>query len=57
MLVTGGTGAIGGRLARWAASRGAARVVLSSRSGPARPGPPRGGGARAGRNPGGGAGR
>ncbi|WP_042397185.1 type I polyketide synthase [Streptacidiphilus carbonis] len=35
VLVTGGTGAIGGRLARWAAARGAVRVVLSSRSGPA----------------------
>ncbi|MGN9789436.1 type I polyketide synthase, partial [Nonomuraea sp. ZG12] len=35
VLVTGGTGAIGGRLARWVAGRGASRVVLSSRSGPA----------------------
>nr|WP_062339544.1 type I polyketide synthase [Herbidospora sakaeratensis] len=35
VLVTGGTGAIGGRVARWSAGRGAARVVLSSRSGPA----------------------
>ncbi|QMU69825.1 type I polyketide synthase [Streptacidiphilus sp. P02-A3a] len=35
VLVTGGTGAIGGRLARFAAARGARRVVLSSRSGPA----------------------
>nr|WP_218008266.1 type I polyketide synthase [Herbidospora sakaeratensis] len=35
VLITGGTGAIGGRLARLAASRGAARVVLTSRSGPA----------------------
>ena len=35
VLVTGGTGAIGGRLARFAAARGALRVVLSSRSGPA----------------------
>ncbi|GAB1818702.1 hypothetical protein HerbRD11066_18660 [Herbidospora sp. RD11066] len=35
VLITGGTGAIGARLARLAASRGAARVVLTSRSGPA----------------------
>ncbi|WP_221337786.1 type I polyketide synthase [Thermocatellispora tengchongensis] len=35
VLVTGGTGAIGGRLARWAATRRAKRVVLTSRSGPA----------------------
>ena len=34
VLVTGGTGAAGGRVARWAAGRGAARVVLASRSGP-----------------------
>jgi candicidin polyketide synthase FscE len=33
VLVTGGTGALGIRLARWAADRGAARVVLASRSG------------------------
>jgi pimaricinolide synthase PimS2 len=33
-LVTGGTGAIGGHVSRWLAGRGAARVVLSSRSGP-----------------------
>ncbi|MBB5134645.1 acyl transferase domain-containing protein/acyl carrier protein, partial [Thermocatellispora tengchongensis] len=32
-LVTGGTGAIGARVARWLAARGAERVVLSSRSG------------------------
>jgi FlaA1/EpsC-like NDP-sugar epimerase len=38
VLVTGGTGAIGGHVARWAAGRGAARVVLASRSGPAAPG-------------------
>ena len=37
-LVTGGTGAIGGHVARWLARRGAARVVLSSRTGPAAPG-------------------
>ncbi|GAA5087566.1 hypothetical protein GCM10023259_101450 [Thermocatellispora tengchongensis] len=35
VLVTGGTGAIGGRVARWVSGRGARRVVLSSRSGPA----------------------
>ncbi|MFD7669228.1 SDR family NAD(P)-dependent oxidoreductase, partial [Streptomyces sp. NPDC059788] len=34
-LVTGGTGAIGGRVGRWLAGRGAERVVLTSRSGPA----------------------
>ncbi len=38
VLVTGGTGAIAGRVARWAAGRGAARIVLTSRSGPAAPG-------------------
>ena len=38
VLVTGGTGAIGGHVARWAAGRGAPRVVLTSRSGPAAPG-------------------
>jgi NAD(P)-dependent dehydrogenase (short-subunit alcohol dehydrogenase family)/acyl carrier protein len=38
VLVTGGTGAIGGRAALLAAARGAARVVLTSRSGPARHG-------------------
>ncbi|QKG19184.1 Type I modular polyketide synthase [Actinomadura verrucosospora] len=37
-LVTGGTGAIGGRAARWLAGRGAPRVVLAARSGPAAPG-------------------
>ncbi|HEY0937760.1 MAG TPA: SDR family NAD(P)-dependent oxidoreductase, partial [Trebonia sp.] len=35
VLVTGGTGAIGGHVARWLASRGAPKVVLASRSGPA----------------------
>ena len=35
VLVTGGTGALGGHVARWAASRGAPRLVLASRSGPA----------------------
>jgi acyl transferase domain-containing protein/acyl carrier protein len=38
VLVTGGTGAIGGHVARWAARQGAARVVLVSRRGPAAPG-------------------
>ena len=38
VLVTGGTGAIGGHVARWAARRGAPRMVLTSRSGPAAPG-------------------
>ena len=33
VLVTGGTGAIGGHTARWLAGRGAPRVVLTSRSG------------------------
>ena len=35
VLITGGTGAIGGHVGRWLADRDAARVVLSSRSGPA----------------------
>jgi acyl transferase domain-containing protein/NADPH:quinone reductase-like Zn-dependent oxidoreductase/acyl carrier protein len=35
VLVTGGTGAIGAHVARWLAGRGAPRVVLASRSGPA----------------------
>ena len=38
VLVTGGTGALGGRVARWLAANGAARIVLASRSGPAAPG-------------------
>ena len=38
VLITGGTGAIGGHVARWLAVRGAPRVVLASRSGPAAPG-------------------
>jgi acyl transferase domain-containing protein len=33
-LITGGTGAIGGHVARWLAGRGAPRLVLTSRSGP-----------------------
>ncbi|HEV3293918.1 MAG TPA: beta-ketoacyl synthase N-terminal-like domain-containing protein, partial [Streptosporangiaceae bacterium] len=35
VLITGGTGAIGTHVARWLAGRGAARVVLAGRSGPA----------------------
>ncbi|HEY2266794.1 MAG TPA: type I polyketide synthase, partial [Streptosporangiaceae bacterium] len=38
VLVTGGTGAIGGHVARWLAGRGTPRVALTSRSGPAAPG-------------------
>ena len=38
VLVTGGTGAISGHIARWLARRRAERVVLASRSGPAAPG-------------------
>ncbi|AOS63982.1 type I polyketide synthase [Actinoalloteichus hymeniacidonis] len=38
VLVTGGTGALGVRVARWLASRGAERLVLTSRRGPAAPG-------------------
>ena len=34
VLVTGGTGAIGARLADWLAARGTVQVVLTSRSGP-----------------------
>jgi acyl transferase domain-containing protein/NADP-dependent 3-hydroxy acid dehydrogenase YdfG/acyl carrier protein len=34
VLVTGGTGALGGHVAVWAAGAGAGRVVLASRSGP-----------------------
>jgi candicidin polyketide synthase FscB len=40
VLITGGTGAIGGRVARWLAGRGAPAVVLTSRSGPAAAGVP-----------------
>ena len=36
--MTGGTGAIGGHVARWLAGRSAPRVVLTSRSGPGAPG-------------------
>ncbi|MEH0547424.1 SDR family NAD(P)-dependent oxidoreductase [Streptomyces sp. B21-105] len=35
VLITGGTGALGGHMARWAARSGADRVVLVSRRGPA----------------------
>jgi len=35
VLITGGTGMIGGRVARWVAGRGGPRAVLASRSGPA----------------------
>ncbi|MBO2456942.1 type I polyketide synthase [Actinomadura violacea] len=38
VLVTGGSGAIGGHVARWLAGRGAPRLVLASRSGAAAPG-------------------
>ncbi|MFI6039971.1 type I polyketide synthase, partial [Streptomyces sp. NPDC051315] len=38
VLVTGGTGALGGHLARWLAERGAREVVLTSRRGPDSPG-------------------
>ncbi|MDN0195763.1 type I polyketide synthase [Streptomyces sp. S.PNR 29] len=38
MLVTGGTGALGRRVARWLAREGAAHLVLTSRSGPNAPG-------------------
>jgi malonyl CoA-acyl carrier protein transacylase/short-subunit dehydrogenase len=37
VLITGGTGAVGGHVARWAAGRGARRIVLAGRSGPAAP--------------------
>ncbi|WP_435137881.1 type I polyketide synthase [Actinacidiphila sp. bgisy144] len=38
VLITGGTGAVGGHVARWLAGRGAERLVLASRSGAAAPG-------------------
>nr|WP_018639362.1 type I polyketide synthase [Parafrankia elaeagni] len=38
VLVTGGTGALGGEVARWAARNGASRLVLTSRRGPDAPG-------------------
>jgi acyl transferase domain-containing protein len=37
VLITGGTGAIGGHMGRWLAGRGAPRVVLAGRSGPGAP--------------------
>jgi acyl transferase domain-containing protein len=36
-LITGGTGAIGGHVARWLAARSAPRLILASRSGPGAP--------------------
>ncbi|MEU9559950.1 SDR family NAD(P)-dependent oxidoreductase [Streptomyces fumanus] len=38
VLVTGGTGGLGARVARWAAENGAEHLVLTSRSGPDAPG-------------------
>ncbi|MFE2946202.1 type I polyketide synthase [Embleya sp. NPDC059267] len=38
VLVTGGTGALGGHVARWVAARGAEHVLLASRTGAAAPG-------------------
>ncbi|MFJ2444639.1 SDR family NAD(P)-dependent oxidoreductase, partial [Streptomyces sp. NPDC087658] len=38
VLVTGGTGAVGGHVARWLAARGAERLVLVGRRGPDAPG-------------------
>jgi hypothetical protein len=38
VLITGGTGGLGGHVARWAAHRGAARIVLASRRGEDAPG-------------------
>ncbi|MGW3853129.1 SDR family NAD(P)-dependent oxidoreductase, partial [Streptomyces fagopyri] len=38
ILVTGGTGALGARVARWAAEQGAGRLVLTSRRGAQAPG-------------------
>ncbi|MER6450597.1 type I polyketide synthase, partial [Streptomyces venezuelae] len=38
VLVTGGTGALGGRVARWLAGAGVERLVLTSRRGPDAPG-------------------
>ncbi|WP_455753006.1 type I polyketide synthase [Streptomyces celluloflavus] len=40
VLLTGGTGSIGARVAPWLAEHGAPRTVLTSRSGPAAPGVP-----------------
>ena len=38
VLITGGTGGLGGQVARWAATHGAEHLVLTSRRGPAAPG-------------------
>ncbi|MDF5759435.1 SDR family NAD(P)-dependent oxidoreductase, partial [Spongiactinospora sp. TRM90649] len=38
VLITGGTGGLGGHVARWLAARGADRLVLTSRRGPDAPG-------------------
>ncbi|MES4909144.1 type I polyketide synthase [Streptomyces sp. NPDC000395] len=38
VLITGGTGALGGHLARWLAAEGAAHLLLLSRRGPRAPG-------------------
>ncbi|NVK82608.1 SDR family NAD(P)-dependent oxidoreductase, partial [Streptomyces morookaense] len=38
VLITGGTGALGGHVARWLAGNGAEHLVLTSRRGPAAPG-------------------
>ncbi|WP_405652503.1 type I polyketide synthase [Streptomyces sp. RK9] len=40
VLITGGTGALGGHVARWAVRAGAGHVVLTSRRGPDAPGAP-----------------
>ncbi|MFE3553213.1 type I polyketide synthase, partial [Streptomyces kronopolitis] len=40
VLITGGTGALGARVARWVAERGAEHVLLTSRRGPEAPGAP-----------------
>nr|AKA59091.1 type-I PKS [Streptomyces sp. WAC2288] len=40
VLITGGTGALGARMARWAVENGAEHVVLTSRRGPDAPGAP-----------------
>ncbi|WP_037664166.1 SDR family NAD(P)-dependent oxidoreductase, partial [Streptomyces aurantiacus] len=40
VLVTGGTGALGGHVARWLAAAGAEHLVLTSRRGPDAPGAP-----------------
>ncbi|NUS87679.1 MAG: SDR family NAD(P)-dependent oxidoreductase, partial [Streptomyces sp.] len=38
VLVTGGTGGVGGRVARWVVERGARHVIVAGRRGPAAPG-------------------